>query len=119
MNLGTLVSDFKADAEKVKSFIQKIAGDAPAVVAAVAADEAKIAPVVEAFLPGATAAITTTNNVMDAVAQAVENAGTAAGSSGLSVPIDQALVSSVKNVIASAKSAKASSIASAAPAAGA
>jgi hypothetical protein len=105
MNLGTLLSDFKNEALKVKSFIQKVAGEAPAIVSDVAADEAKIAPVIEAFLPGSTKAITVGNTILDQVAQAVEDAGSAAGSGGLSVTLDQAVVNDVKSVIAAAKSA--------------
>jgi hypothetical protein len=107
MILGTLLSDFKNEALKVKSFIQKVAGEAPGVVSAVAADEAKIVPVIEAFMPGSTKAINVGNAILDNVAQAVEDAGTAAGSSGLSVTLDQAIVNDVKSVIAAAKTAKA------------
>ena len=104
--LGTLVSDFKNDALKVRNFIIKVAGEAPAVVAAVAADEAKLAPVIEQFIPGSAAVVNLSNTLLDHVAQAVEDAGEAAGSSGLSVSLDQAVVNDVKAVIAAAKSAK-------------
>jgi len=107
MGLGTLVSDFKKDAEAVKNFIVKIAGDAPAVVAAVTKDEAAIVPVLEAFLPKSSTAISLGNTLLDAVAQAVEDAGPAAGSSGLFVPLDQTVVSDVRAVIAAAKAAAA------------
>lgn len=103
MTLGTLVSDFKNAAVDVKNFIIKVAGDAPKVIADVATDEAKIAPVIEAFLPSSAAAIALGNTILDAVAQAVEDAGTAAGSSGLSVSFDEAVVNDVKAVIAAAK----------------
>ena len=107
MVLGTLVSDFKKGAEDVKSFIEKVAGDAPAVVAEVAKDEAAIAPVIEAFVPGSTQAIALGNTIMDAVAQAVEDAGTASEANGLTVSFDQTVVADVKAVIAAAKAAAA------------
>lgn len=103
--LGTLVSDFRTAASDVKNFIIKVASDAPAVIATVVADEAKIAPVIEAFVPGSTAAITWGNALMNAIAQEIENAGAATGSSGLSVTLDQALVTQGKAVIAAAKAA--------------
>jgi hypothetical protein len=103
--LGTLVSDFKKGALDVKLFIEKIGADAPAAVQAVVNDESKLAPVIEAFAPGATAVITVGNTLLDTVAQAVEDAGTAAGSSGLSVSFDQKVVADVKAVIAAAKAA--------------
>jgi hypothetical protein len=105
--LGTLVSDFKKGAESVKLFVEKIGSEAPAIVQDVVNDEAKIAPVIEAFAPGSTAVITLGNTVLDTVAQAVEDAGTAAGSNALNVSFDQKLVADVKAVIAAAKAAAA------------
>jgi hypothetical protein len=104
-SLGTLVSDFKKGAEDVKNFILKVAGDAPAVVAEVASVEASLAPVIEAFVPGSTAAINTSNAILDQVAQAVEDAGTATTSNGLSVSFDQTVVNDVKAIIAAAQAA--------------
>jgi hypothetical protein len=103
--LGTLVTDFKKDAGAVKAFILKIAGDAPAVVATIAKDEKLLAPVIEAFVPSSTAAFAVSDTVVNTVAQAVEDAGTAAGSSGLSVTFDQQVVADFKAVIAAAKAA--------------
>jgi hypothetical protein len=103
--LGTLVSDFKKIGSDIKSALEKVAGSAPGVIATVMADEAKIAPVIESFLPGSAVAITWGNNLMDAVAQAIEDAGAAAGSSGLSVSLDQQLVTDGKAVIAAARTA--------------
>jgi isopropylmalate/homocitrate/citramalate synthase len=105
--LGTLVSDFKNSALAVKNFIIKVAGEAPKAVADVAADEAKIAPVIEAFIPGSASAIALFDTIGNTVAQAVEDAGTAAGSNGLSVSFDQSVVNDVKAVIAAAKAAAA------------
>jgi hypothetical protein len=105
--LGTLVSDFKKDAEAVKNFIVKVAGEAPTVIQTVAADEAKIAPVIEAFVPGAASAIALGNTVLDAVAQAIEDAGEAAGASGVNVSFDQTVVKDVQALIAAAKAAAA------------
>lgn len=105
--LGTIVSDFKNMALDVKLFILKVAGDAPKVVQTVAADEALIAPVVEAFIPGATGAITLANSLLNLVAQAVEDAGSAAGANGITVSLDQAVVKDVQAVIAAVKAAAA------------
>lgn len=101
--LGTLVTDFKKDAGKVKSFLLKIAGDAPAVVAVVVADEQKVAQVLEAFLPQSAVAFQVADQIINLVAQAVEDAGPASAANGLVVKFDQAVVNDVKAVIAAAK----------------
>jgi hypothetical protein len=103
--LGTAVSDLKKAGEDVKNFILKVAGDAPAVVQEIATDAAAVTPVIEAFVPGSTAAINLGNTLLDKVAQAVEDAGTAAGGNGLSVSFDETVVADVKAVIAAAKAA--------------
>ena len=105
MKLGTLVSDFKNAALDVKNWIIKQADSAPKVVADIAADAAKIEPVIEAFLPSSTTAISLFNTVGDQIAQAVEDTGTAAESNGLTVSFDQAVVNDFKAVIAAAKAA--------------
>lgn len=105
--INTVVSDFKKDAEAVKSFILKAAADAPAVVATVAKDEASISKVVEAFLPQSTGVINLANTLLDLVANAVESAGEAASVNGLSVSLDQATVKSVQAVITAAKTSAA------------
>jgi hypothetical protein len=114
--LGTIVSDLKKAGEDVKNFLVKVAGDAPAIVQTVVADESAIAPVIEEFVPGSTTAINVANSLLDKVAQAVEDAGPAATANGLSVSLDQAIVNDIKAVIAAAKAAFAPA-ASAAPAA--
>lgn len=105
--LGTLVSDFKKDAGAVKTFILKIAGEAPAVVATIATDEAKVENLVEAFFPASTTVFAVGDTIIDLVAQAVEDSGPAAGANGLSVSFDQKIVADIKAVIAAAKNAKA------------
>jgi hypothetical protein len=107
MKLGTLVSDFKKDALDVKNFLVSVGAKAPAIVADVISDEQKIAPIVEEFIPGSSGVITLGNNLLDLVAQAVEDAGTAAGANGLSVSFDQKVVNDVKAAIAAAKAAAA------------
>lgn len=107
MSLNGIVSEFKKAGEYVKAEVLKIAGDAPAIVAAVAKDEAAIVPVVEAFLPNSTGVINLANTLLDLVAEAVESAGEAATSNGLSVTLDKATVSAVQAAIASAKAAAA------------
>lgn len=103
--LGTIVSDLKKAGHDIKFFFLKVAGDAPAVMSAIAKDEAAIAPVIEAFIPGSAKAIQVSDTVLNAVAQAVEDAGAAAGSNALNVSLDQSVVADVKLVIAAAKAA--------------
>ena len=105
MFLGTLVADFKKVGGEIKSFIISVAEGAPKVVATVIADEQKIEPVIEAFVPGSAAAFAVADTLLNHVAQAVEDAGTAATSNGLSVTLDQALVNDLKALIAAAKAA--------------
>ena len=103
--LGTIVSDFKKAGEAVEDFVIKAAGDAPAVVTAVTKDAAAVETIVEAYLPGSKAAITLFNTLGDTVAQAVEDAGPAAGANGLNVTFTEAVINDVKAVIAAAKAA--------------
>ena len=70
--LGTLVSDLAKAGNAVKNFVEKIAGDAPAIVQTVTNDANKIIPVIEAFVPGSTAAIALGNTLLDTVAQPVD-----------------------------------------------
>jgi hypothetical protein len=105
MKLGSIVSDLKKAGESVKAFILKIAGEAPTIVADVVADEQKLAPIIEQFVPGSAAAIALGNSLLDKVAQAVEDAGAAATTNGLMVSLDQAIINDIKAVIAAAKSA--------------
>jgi len=116
--ISGIISDLKKAGTDVKDFVEKIAGDAPAVVQTVLADAGSIANVVEAFVPGSTAAINTTENVFGLVAQAIEDAGPAASANGLSVSLDKSVVADIQAVIAAAKSyaAKKSAPAPAAPA---
>lgn len=101
--LGTIVSDLAKAGGKVKSFIEKVADDAPTVVQTVTADATKLTAVVEAFFPSSTAAINLGMSILDKAAQAVEDAGEAAGANGLSVALDQTTVADLKAVIAAAK----------------
>jgi hypothetical protein len=101
--LGSIVSDLAKAGHAVQSFVEKIGDDAPAVVQNVTNDANKIIPVIEAFVPGSTSAITLAQVLLDKAAQVVEDAGTAAAGSGLNVSLDQALVNEIKAVIAAAK----------------
>jgi hypothetical protein len=101
--LGTLVSDFKKGAEDVKSFLEKVANGAPAVAAKIITDVNAISPVVEAFVPGSTAAFVLGNTLIDQVAQAVEDAGAAAEANGINVAFDKNVVADMQAIIASAK----------------
>lgn len=102
----SILATIKKDAEAVKSFILKVAGDAPAVFAKVVADEQAVAPVVEAFVPGSTAVLGIANTILALVEKAVIDAGAAAGSNALSVTLDAQTVSDVKAVITAASTAK-------------
>jgi hypothetical protein len=101
--LNTIVSDLAKAGNEVKAFFEKAAGEAPAIVATVTADEQKIAPVIEAFLPGSATAFALAMKLLDGAAQAVEDAGEAAGANALNVTLDTATVTALKSVIASAK----------------
>lgn len=111
--LGSIVSTFKKDLETgasdVKNFLLKVAGEAPAVVQEVAQNETQIVKVIEAFLPSSKKFIDLGNTVLDAVAQAVEDAGAAASANGLSVAFDKIVVADIQALIAAAKSASPSS----------
>jgi hypothetical protein len=98
-----MVSDLAKAGTDVKKFLRKAAADAPVVVQKIAADEEALAPIIEAFAPQSGVAITLGMTLLDKVAQAVEDAGPAAGASGLSVSLDQAVVNDVKAIIAAAK----------------
>lgn len=99
----SILATIKQDAVDVKNFLLKVAGEAPAVASTVITDVAKVAPVVEAFVPGASAVDTTITNILVAVENAVSATGTAAASNGLSVTLDQALVNDVKVLLSAAK----------------
>jgi hypothetical protein len=103
--LGTIVSDLAKAGNAVKSFFEKTAADAPAIVATVTADEGKIAPVIEAFVPGSATAFNLAMKLLDGAAQVVEDAGEAAGANALNVTLDTQTVSDLKTVIAAAKAA--------------
>lgn len=105
--LNAVVSDLAKAGNDVKKFIEKVAGEAPSIVQDVTADEQKLAPVIEAFLPGSAKAFALAMKLLDGAAQIVEDAGTAASANGLSVTLDEQTVSDLKGVIASAKTAAA------------
>jgi len=104
--LGTIVSDLKKAGEEVKSFLIKVADDAPTIMQKATADEGLVAPVIEAFIPGSTLAITLSNTLLDKVAQSVEDAGPAASANGINVQLDQTVVADVEAAIAAAKAFK-------------
>lgn len=103
MSLSTDFEKLKSDAVAVKDAIVSVADKLPAEAAKVLADVSTIAPVIEAFIPGGSTAITIGENLFNLVAKAVEDAGTAASSNGLSVSFDQAVINDVKAVIAAIK----------------
>ena len=105
--LGTLVTDFKKAALDVKNAILKAAGEAPTVVKDAQTLETAIQPVVETLFPGSSKAITVIDNTANKVAQAIEDAGSAAAANGLSVQLNQQEVADWQAVIASAKASPA------------
>jgi hypothetical protein len=101
----SVLTTIKQDAEDVKAFIQKVAVDAPAAFTKVVNDEKAITQVIEAFVPGSTAAITAANAVLTVVEAAIEAAGSAAAANGVNVSLDKVIVASVQSVIAGVKAA--------------
>lgn len=100
--LGTIVSDLKKDAEKVEAFIIKAGEEAPIVVQDVTKAEGKLAPLLNALLPGSAKAIELGNSLLDAAAQLVEDLGgdAAAGASKLDLT---PFIQDLQAVIAAAK----------------
>lgn len=108
MILGTIVSDLKKAAEAVKEFFVKAGEEAPKVVQDVVAAEEKIAPVLEAFLPGSAGAIALGNSILDAAAQVVEDASGEVQAVGTGVSLDLApFKADLQKLIAAAKAAAA------------
>jgi hypothetical protein len=107
MKLGTIVSDLARAGNKVKLFLEKIGGEAPAEVVKITKDAEEIVPVIEKFVPGSTKAIALMEKLLDAAAQVVEDAGQAAGANALNVTLDTQTVTDLKAVIADAKLAAA------------
>ena len=103
-----LISDLVKAGNAVKKFIEKIAEGAPAVVQTVIADEQKIAPVIEAFLPKSATAFNVAMALADKVGAAIEDAGPAAAANGLNVSLNSAEVADWQAIIAAAKAAAAS-----------
>jgi hypothetical protein len=108
MSLGTLFSDFLKAGKTIEKWIGVAASDAPTIIQDVTADEGKIQPVLEAFLPGVAAAAGIADSVLDKIASAIEAAGPAAAQAGLSVPLDQATVVAFQQAVAAAKAAPSS-----------
>jgi hypothetical protein len=109
MSLKTFISKFftkvVSDVDAAKKGLEAAAAEAPAIFGDIVKDEQKLAPVIEALVPGSTAVIATANAILTAVETAVEGAGEAAGANGLSVTLDQTLVNDVKQLLATAKKA--------------
>lgn len=85
--------------QAVKNVMVKISGEMPAVQAEIA----KVAPTVEAIsemlLPGSSAFEQHLLDVWGVTANAVKDAGAAAGSNAISVTLDQTLVNDIKSFL--------------------
>lgn len=98
-----IVTKLVAAAKDFKSDILVAAEKAPAIVADVAKDAPEVAAVVELAFPGAAAIEQTALTAFEAIAQAVEDAGPAAGANGLSVSFDQTVIADVKAALPALK----------------
>lgn len=99
-----IVSKFVVAAKDFKSDILKAAEKAPAIAADVEKDAPEVEALMELAFPGAAAIEQTALVAFEAIADAVEAAGPAAASNGLSVSLDKALIASVQAVLPSLKS---------------
>ena len=98
-----LVTKLVAAAKDFKSDVLKAAEKAPAVAADVEKDAPEVEALVELAFPGAAAIEQTALDAFEVIADAVEAAGPAAASNGLSVSLDKTVIASVQAVLPSLK----------------
>lgn len=103
MTFKGVVSKLVAAAKDVKSAILKAAEEAPAIAATVEKDAPELNGLLETFFPGAAAAEQTALEAFEVIIDAVEAAGPAASSNGLSVSLDQTLVAKCQAVLPALK----------------
>ncbi len=94
-----IAADFVKAAKKFKSALLTAAADAPKVLGKIEADAPEITALVELAFPTAGQIETTSLAVLEAIATAVEGAGAAAGANGLTVSLDQAVITDVKAIL--------------------
>lgn len=92
-----------AAAKDFKVAILKAAAEAPVIVADVDKDAPEVEALVELAFPGAAALETTALSVFETIAGAVEAAGPAASSNGLSVSLDKTLIADIQGVLPALK----------------
>ena len=98
-----IVSKLVAGAKDFKSAVLKAAEEAPVIAGSVAKDAPEVAALVELAYPGAAPIEQAALSAFEVLAQAVEDAGTAAGANGLSVSFDQTVIADVKAVLPALK----------------
>lgn len=98
-----VVSKIVAAAKDFKSDVLVAAEKAPVIVADVQKDAPEVEALVELAFPGAAAIEQTALVAFEAIADAVEAAGPAAASNGLSVSLDKTLITAVQSVLPSLK----------------
>lgn len=103
MSFKSVAADFVKAAKVFKSAILKVAGEAPIVIAKIEADAPEVEQLTELVYPGAVAVEAAAFSVFEKVADAVEAAGPAANSNGLSVSLDQEVIAAVEAVIPALK----------------
>lgn len=96
-------SKLKADAEKFKAEILKVAGDVPAIAAKITAYTPEVESLVALAFPAAGPIETAVTGVVDAIENVVSKAGSAATVNGLSAVQDQGVIAAVEAVIAAIK----------------
>lgn len=94
-----IASAIVAGAKKLKSEILKVAGEAPVIIAKIEADAPEVEALTSLVFPGAAKIEQLSVGLLEAVAEAVEAAGTAAGSNGLSVSFDEAVINDIKALL--------------------
>lgn len=98
-----IVSKLVSAAKSFKSDILKAAEKAPVIVADVAKDAPEVEALIALAFPGAAAIEAQALAVFEAVANAVEAAGTSATSNGLNVSFDKQLIADVEALLPALK----------------
>lgn len=98
-----IVTKLVAAAKDLKADVLKAADEAPIIVGDVAKDAPEVEALVELAFPGAAAIEQTALSAFEAIATAVEAAGPAASSNGLSVSLDKTLIADIQGVLPALK----------------
>jgi hypothetical protein len=100
-----IATKFVHAARAFKADVLKAAAAAPVIVQDVEKDAPEVEALVNLAFPGATAVEQTAMEAFEAVADAVEASGAAAGANGLTVTLDQALIAKIKTASGAVKAA--------------